>query len=158
MTAEQYQALRRRSFTHAEMVSFAEFYALHKYENSIDNLIAKWMNWTPEQNVNNKTMDILLLIEKTVADYYGISLSEIRCKFKYRDYATARQVIAYFAVDYARRKDIALTYACLLNSVTQRVLKCRGLLEVDKKLKADVDALDKHIRPEIEKLLNPIES
>lgn len=145
MTAEQRTALRARQYTYYEMLAFAQFYQLHRNENSPSNLLCVFLKWKLQTAEVTLLAQRLLVIEEVVVNYYGLSLQEVRGKRRYAELVRARQVISYLTVRHASQQQIATTLGANRNNIQFGKTKCATLMLTEPLLKQEVEAIEKRL-------------
>lgn len=152
MTSQQRTALRARTFTHGEVLAFAQFYHLHHGENSPENLLANYFRWREISKEFSITARRLLIIEEVVVDYYGLALEDVRGKRRYKELVRARQVIAHLTVRWASQNSIAGVIGMNRNNVQFSKTKCGILMETEKQLRQEVAEITQRLTPRLTEL------
>lgn len=145
MTAAARTALRERQYTYYEVIAFAQFYQLHRTENSPENLLAAFLKWKQITGVQSTTTRRLLIIEEIVVTYYGLNLQDVRGKRRYTELVRARQVIAYFTVKYASQNQVANALGSNRNNIQFGKTKCALLMETEPLLRKEVAEIEKRL-------------
>ena len=152
MTSQQRTALRARTFTHGEVLAFAQFYHLHHGENSPENLLANYFRWREISKEFSITARRLLIIEEVVVDYYGLALEDVRGKRRYKELVRARQVIAHLTVRWASQNSIAGVIGMNRNNVQFSKTKCGILMDTEKQLRHEVAEITQRLAPKLSEL------
>lgn len=129
------------------MLAFARFYHLHHGENSPENLLAAYFRWQETDSHVNETARRLMLIERTVVEYYGLLLEDVRGKRRFKELVRARQMIAYFAVLHAPQNMIQRSLGMNRNNVQYSKTKCGELLGVERQLRRERDEIRQRLEP-----------
>jgi chromosomal replication initiation ATPase DnaA len=146
-------ALRARTFTHGEVLAFAQFYHVHHGENSPENLLANYFHWKEISKEFSITARRLLIIESTVVDYYGLALEDVRGKRRYKELVRARRVIAYLTVLYATQSQINGVIGMNRNNVQFSKTKCGILMDTEKQLRNEVADITQRLAPKLSELI-----
>lgn len=152
MTAAMRLAIRARHYTYGEVLAFAQFYQLHRNENSPENLLANFLKWKQVEGDLSLRSRKLLIIEEVVAGYYGLALQDVRAKRRYAELVRARQVIAYFTVKHASQQQIASCVGMGRNSVQYGKDKTALMLGIEPQLRKEVDEIASRLVAPLEAL------
>lgn len=153
MTAAMRTALRERHYTYYEMLAFAQYYHDHRYKNSPENLLAAFTKLKEVSGDLTIKQRLLLLIEATVVNYYGLALQDVRGKRRYLELVRARQVISYFTVRYASQNTIANAIGFSRNNIQYGKTKCAELMETERLLRKEVADIEKRLEEPIKAIL-----
>lgn len=88
-------------------------------------------------------------IQKIVSDYFNIPVDTINTSTRRREVAQPRQICMYFAKKYTKLPLSTIGHNCGNKDHATVLHACRvisDLYETDKKMKADIDAIDKKMR------------
>lgn len=138
--------LRARHYTYYEMLSFAQYYQMHRNENSPQKLLAAFLTWRHQNEQATETGRRLLVIEEMVVNYYGLRLQDVRGKRRYAELVRARQVIAYLSVKHTSQHTIAMTLGVNRNNVQFGKTKCAILMETEPLLRKEVAEIEQRLQ------------
>ena len=88
-------------------------------------------------------------IQKIVSDYFNIPVDTINTSTRRREVAQPRQICMYFAKKYTKLPLSTIGHNCGNKDHATVLHACRvisDLYETDKKMKADIDAIDKKMK------------
>jgi chromosomal replication initiation ATPase DnaA len=145
MTTAQRTALRARTYTHGEMLAFAQFYHEHRTENTPENLLAAFFKVKQAEGEFTLQQRRLMAIEEAVCGYYGQTLQDVRGKRRYTELVRCRQVIAHFAVLHASQHKAADCLGTDRNNIQYAKSKCSELMEVEPLLRREVAEIAKRL-------------
>lgn len=145
MTTREKTALRARHYTYYEVLTFAQFYQLHRNENSPENLLRAFLQWQQVEGDFTPMARKLLVIEETVCKYYGLTLVDVRGKRRYTEFVRARQVIAYESVKLTSQNKVANTLGGNRNNIQFGKTKCAILMDVEPLLRKEVREIEQRL-------------
>ena len=130
------------------MVSFAQFFAQHRNEDSQHNLLIRFLRWGQHNQFNESdpTVRILLKIEEVVVGYYDLTLMDVRGKRRYAELVRARQVITHLSLKLVTQHGMANAIGVNRNNVQSRNSKCAILMETEPQLRKEVAEIEKKLK------------
>jgi len=145
MTPQARTALRARAYTYYEMLAYAHFYAVHRYENSPEKLLAAYLDWRQETRDESAMARKLYLVEGITCQYFGVAIQDVRGRRRFKILVRARHVISHLAVPLASQNEIARILGYKRANIQSAKDKCAVLMENEKDLRRDIAAIQQRL-------------
>jgi chromosomal replication initiation ATPase DnaA len=144
--------LRRRKFTYAEVVGFAEYYAQHRYEDNEIGLLSAFLGLS-ETKASDNALKFVQAVELAVARRFNQSLEAIRSRRRYPELVACRQAIAYVACKHVSEATAAaaLVYGTR-NNVHDARMRATKRLTHDQDYGENMALVEADVRPFIDLL------